>query len=64
MGAHPIVGLGARHNELLAAIQTFPARWSRPTIAAVATLHERRTVWGWCQALDAFERHFYPILNP
>lgn len=45
------------------AVQAFPRRWSRPTLAVASTLNEPRWgVWRWCEALDVLEEELAPVM--
>lgn len=62
-----MLGLELRSDpptELLEAIQTFPNRWSRLSIAAAQGLRGDRSVWAWCDALDDIDRALRKVLPP
>lgn len=51
-------------QALLEALQSFPLRWTRPTIAVAMTLALPLgiRVWRWCEALDEVEHELAPIV--
>jgi hypothetical protein len=48
--------------ELQDALHRFRDRWTEPAIAVALTLRGRRSMWLWCEALDALDAELDPLL--